>query len=125
MVTRATRWQGSKQASGTILKERFDLGFMEIKAPKDANVVRFYIEEKWALASLAKDTIDLHLREQQNIISIICLYFDHAQNLWIIQDAMVLGVSWGRDFGETNIVQPAASSPSFPVAVAMVATRST
>lgn len=68
--------RGKREANkpdGTILKEYFDLGFMEIKAPKDANVARFYIEDKWALTSFAKDTIDLHLRELRLITSIICL----------------------------------------------------
>ncbi|KAG0267989.1 hypothetical protein BGZ95_002669 [Linnemannia exigua] len=42
-------------------------------APKDDNSTRFYIQDKWALTSLAKDTIDLHLREQRTITSIYCL----------------------------------------------------
>ncbi|KAF9545311.1 hypothetical protein EC957_011065 [Mortierella hygrophila] len=42
--------------------ELFDLAFAEIKAPKDDRSTRLYIQDKWALASLAKDTIDLHLR---------------------------------------------------------------
>ncbi|KAG0011425.1 hypothetical protein BGZ82_003005, partial [Podila clonocystis] len=49
---------------GTILKEQFDVVFAEIKAPKDDNSTRLYIQDKWALTSLAKDTIDLHLRER-------------------------------------------------------------
>ncbi|KAF9344836.1 hypothetical protein BGX34_005283, partial [Mortierella sp. NVP85] len=68
--------QGKREVNkpdGTILKECFDLGFMEIKAPKDANVAHFYIEGKWALTSFAKDTTDPHLRELRLITSIICL----------------------------------------------------
>ncbi|KAF8937728.1 hypothetical protein BGZ58_002272 [Dissophora ornata] len=46
------------EPDGTIMKEQFDVGFAEIKAPKDDNNTRLYIEDKWALTSLAKDTID-------------------------------------------------------------------
>ncbi|KAF9375325.1 hypothetical protein CPC16_000788 [Podila verticillata] len=57
----------------TIMKEQFDVAFAEIKAPKDDNSTRLYIQDKWALTSLAKDTIDLHLRERRTISSIYCL----------------------------------------------------
>ncbi|KAF9967076.1 hypothetical protein BGZ73_000711 [Actinomortierella ambigua] len=57
----------------TIMKEQFDLGFAEIKAPKDERCMRLYIEDKWALTSMAKDSIDLHLRERRAITSIFCL----------------------------------------------------
>ncbi|KAG0237596.1 hypothetical protein BGW42_000423 [Actinomortierella wolfii] len=68
--------RGTREANkpdGTILKEQFELGFVEIKAPKDAHVTRYYIQDKWALASWAKDAIELHLREQRAITSVICL----------------------------------------------------
>ncbi|KAF9923425.1 hypothetical protein BGZ67_009852, partial [Mortierella alpina] len=55
------------------MKEQFDVAFAEIKAPKDKGSIRLYIEDKWALTSLAKDTIDLHLRERRTITSIYCL----------------------------------------------------
>ncbi|KAH7054854.1 hypothetical protein BKA57DRAFT_501387 [Linnemannia elongata] len=57
----------------TIMKEQFDVAFAEIKAPKDDGSIRLYIQDKWALTSLAKDTIDLHLRERRTITSIYCL----------------------------------------------------
>ncbi|KAF9128379.1 hypothetical protein BGX30_014350 [Mortierella sp. GBA39] len=46
-------------SDGTILKEQFDVAFAEIKAPKDDSSTRLHIQDKWALTSLAKDTIDL------------------------------------------------------------------
>ncbi|KAG0221174.1 hypothetical protein BGW41_007137 [Actinomortierella wolfii] len=74
--------QGSRERRGvrdankpdcTIIKEIFDVAFAEIKAPKDDHSTRLYIQDKWALTSLAKDTIDLHLRERRTITSIYCL----------------------------------------------------
>ncbi|KAG0348133.1 hypothetical protein BG004_005959 [Podila humilis] len=68
--------RGAREANkpdGTILKEQFDMAFAEIKAPKDDRSTRLYIQDKWTLTSLAKDTIDLHMRERRTIISICCL----------------------------------------------------
>ncbi|KAF9143533.1 hypothetical protein BG015_000403, partial [Linnemannia schmuckeri] len=63
----------ANKPDGTIMKEQFDVAFAEIKAPKDDGSIRLYIQDKWALTSLAKDTIDLHLRERRTITSIYCL----------------------------------------------------
>lgn len=63
----------ANKPDGTIMKEQFDVAFAEIKAPKDDNSTCLYIQDKWALTSLAKDTIDLHLRERRTISSIYCL----------------------------------------------------
>ncbi|KAG0275688.1 hypothetical protein BGZ96_003690 [Linnemannia gamsii] len=55
------------------LSKQFDVAFAEIKVPKDDGRIRLYIQDKWALTSFAKDTIDLHLRERRTITSIYCL----------------------------------------------------
>lgn len=77
--------QGVREANkpdGTILKEQFDVAFAEIKAPKDDNSIRLYIQDKWALTSLAKDAIDLHLCEQCTITSIYRLQvFGNRENI--------------------------------------------
>ncbi|KAF8926767.1 hypothetical protein BGZ47_002557 [Haplosporangium gracile] len=63
----------ANKPDGTFMKEQFDVAFAEIKAPKNDGSIRLYIQHKWALISLAKDTIDLHLRERRTITSIYCL----------------------------------------------------
>ncbi|KAG0362284.1 hypothetical protein BGZ54_008694, partial [Gamsiella multidivaricata] len=68
--------RGVKEANkpdGTVMKKQFDVAFAEIKAPKDDNSTRLYIQDKWALTSLAKNIIDLHLHERRTITSIYCL----------------------------------------------------
>ncbi|KAF8929546.1 hypothetical protein BGZ47_000983 [Haplosporangium gracile] len=75
-LSRSRERRGVREANkpdGTIMKEQFDVAFAEIKAPKDDGSIRLYIQDKWALTSFAKDTIDLHLRERRTITSIYCL----------------------------------------------------
>jgi hypothetical protein len=72
--------RGSRERRGdphkpdiTIVKQTSDVGFGEIKAPKDDRCMRFFLEDEWALLSLAKDTIDLHVRESRGIVRIALL----------------------------------------------------
>jgi hypothetical protein len=58
--------RGSRERRGdpykphiTIVKQTSDVGFGEIKAPKDDRCMRYFLEDEWSLLSLAKDTIDL------------------------------------------------------------------
>ncbi|KAF9980934.1 hypothetical protein BGZ65_004503, partial [Modicella reniformis] len=74
---------GPNKPDCTFVKELHELWFAEIKAPKDDRRTRLHIQDKWALQSLAKDVIDLHLRERRSITSIICIQvFGYQLNVY-------------------------------------------
>ncbi|KAG0221760.1 hypothetical protein BGW42_007325, partial [Actinomortierella wolfii] len=56
-----------------VIKDGFELGYMEIKPPKEERHQRAYLEDVWALSGLAKDSIDLHLRHGRIITTIPCV----------------------------------------------------
>ncbi|KAK3807291.1 MAG: hypothetical protein J3Q66DRAFT_357182 [Benniella sp.] len=85
--------RGSRERRGdpykpdiTIIKQTSDVGFGEIKAPKDDRCMRFFLEDEWALLSLAKDTIDLYARESRGIVRIALLQvFGYQMNVSQLQ----------------------------------------
>ncbi|KAF9363493.1 tyrosine/serine/threonine protein phosphatase pps1 [Mortierella sp. NVP85] len=57
----------------TVVKEGFELGFVEVKPPKEERHQRAYLEDIWALSGFAKDCIDLHLRHSRILTTVPCL----------------------------------------------------
>ncbi|KAI1288593.1 hypothetical protein EDD11_009896, partial [Mortierella claussenii] len=57
----------------TVLKDDFELGYLEVKPPKEERHHRLYLEDVWALSGLAKDSIDLHLRHTRIITTVACV----------------------------------------------------
>ncbi|KAG0230838.1 hypothetical protein BGW42_000663 [Actinomortierella wolfii] len=57
----------------TVLKDGFELAFMEVKPPKEEHHQRAYLEDVWALSGLAKDNIDLHLRHSRFLTTTACI----------------------------------------------------
>ncbi|KAK3810467.1 MAG: hypothetical protein J3R72DRAFT_463841 [Linnemannia gamsii] len=57
----------------TVTKDGFELGYVEIKPPKEERHQRLYLEDVWALSGLAKDNIDLHFRHRRIITTISCV----------------------------------------------------
>ncbi|KAG0364764.1 hypothetical protein BGZ54_007177 [Gamsiella multidivaricata] len=57
----------------TVLKDGFEMGYLEIKPPKEERHQRLYLEDIWALLGLAKDNIDFHFRCHRIITTIPCV----------------------------------------------------
>jgi len=56
-----------------VTKDGFELGYVEVKPPKEERHQRAYLEDVWALSGLAKDNIDLHLRHGRIITTVPCV----------------------------------------------------
>ncbi|KAG9062193.1 hypothetical protein KI688_006525 [Linnemannia hyalina] len=57
----------------TVLKSGMEVGYVEIKTPKDSHSQSKFVEDLWSLASEACDQIDLHLRNQCPIVVVLCI----------------------------------------------------
>ncbi|KAF9900351.1 hypothetical protein EC991_007455 [Linnemannia zychae] len=57
----------------TVIKDGFELGFMEVKPPREDRHQRAYLEDVWALSGFAKDNIDLHLRHSRILTTASCV----------------------------------------------------
>ncbi|KAF9140308.1 hypothetical protein BGX30_006717 [Mortierella sp. GBA39] len=57
----------------TVLKSGMEVGYVEIKAPKDSHSQSKFVEDLWSVASEARDQIDLHLRNQRLITVVPCI----------------------------------------------------
>ncbi|KAF9154602.1 hypothetical protein DFQ26_000183 [Actinomortierella ambigua] len=51
----------------TILKDNFEVAYLEVKSPKDDRCSSKYLEDFWNLSSFAKDCIDSNLRARRSI----------------------------------------------------------
>ncbi|CAO3566254.1 unnamed protein product [Mortierella alpina] len=58
----------------TVTKDCYELGFVELKAPREDRNERFFLEDVWALTGFAKDCIDRHLRHGRKITNVACLH---------------------------------------------------
>ncbi|KAG9063314.1 hypothetical protein KI688_004196 [Linnemannia hyalina] len=58
----------------TVLRDGFELGFMEMKPPREERHQRAYLEDMWALSGFAKDAIDLHLRHSRILTAAPCVH---------------------------------------------------
>ncbi|KAG0273066.1 hypothetical protein BGZ95_011125 [Linnemannia exigua] len=56
-----------------IIKDMFEVGFVEIKPPREERHEKAFLEDQWALATFAKDAIDYHLRHERPFKTIPCL----------------------------------------------------
>jgi len=57
----------------TVLKDGFEMGYLEIKPPKEERHQRLYLEDIWTLVGFAKDNIDLHFRCHRIITTVPCV----------------------------------------------------
>ncbi|KAF9577786.1 hypothetical protein BGW38_006774 [Lunasporangiospora selenospora] len=57
----------------TVIKDTFEVGFVEIKPPREERHEKAFLEDQWALAIFAKDAIDYHLRHDRPFKTIPCL----------------------------------------------------
>ncbi|KAF9344755.1 hypothetical protein BGX34_005361 [Mortierella sp. NVP85] len=57
----------------TLLKDGLEMGYVEVKSPKEERHQRPYLEDIWALSGFAKDNIDLHLRHSRIITTVPCI----------------------------------------------------
>jgi len=71
---------GSKDRRGdpnkpdaTIVKDTFEVGYVEIKPPREERHEKALLEDRWALATFGKDTVDYHLRHGRPFKTIPCL----------------------------------------------------
>ncbi|KAF9571394.1 hypothetical protein EC968_000660 [Mortierella alpina] len=58
----------------TITKDCYELGYVELKPPREDRNQRYFLEDVWALAGFAKDCIDSHLRHGRKITNVACLH---------------------------------------------------
>ncbi|KAG0042680.1 hypothetical protein BGZ83_000190 [Gryganskiella cystojenkinii] len=58
----------------TITKDCYELGYVELKPPREDLNQRYFLEDVWALAGFAKGSIDNHLRQGRNIMKVACLH---------------------------------------------------
>ena len=56
-----------------MVKDGFELGFVEVKPPREERHQRAYLEDVWALSGFAKDSIDLHLRYSRILTTAPCV----------------------------------------------------
>ncbi|KAF9189807.1 hypothetical protein BGZ51_009274 [Haplosporangium sp. Z 767] len=56
-----------------VTKDGFELGYVEVKPPKEKRHQRAYMKDVWALSGLAKDNIDIHLRHGRIITTVPCV----------------------------------------------------
>ncbi|KAF9154058.1 hypothetical protein DFQ26_000358 [Actinomortierella ambigua] len=56
-----------------LLKDTFEVAFVEIKPPREERHERAFLEDQWALAIFAKDAIDYHLRHGRPFKTIPCV----------------------------------------------------
>ncbi|KAG0047172.1 hypothetical protein BGZ89_005028 [Linnemannia elongata] len=69
----------------TVLKDGFELGFVEIKPPREERHQRAYLEDVWALSGFCKDSIDLHLRHSRMLTTTSCvLVFGFQMTLYLL-----------------------------------------
>ncbi|KAK3826455.1 MAG: hypothetical protein J3R72DRAFT_496739 [Linnemannia gamsii] len=61
------------KSDGTIVKDVFEVGFVEVEAPREERYEKAFLEDQWALATFAKDVIDYHLRHGLPFKIIPCL----------------------------------------------------
>ncbi|KAF9582371.1 hypothetical protein BGW38_000291, partial [Lunasporangiospora selenospora] len=71
--SRARRGGDALKPDATIVKDGFELGFVEVKPPKEERHHRAYLEDVWALSGFAKDCIDLHLRHSRILTTAPCV----------------------------------------------------
>ncbi|KAG0247695.1 hypothetical protein BG011_001058 [Mortierella polycephala] len=57
----------------TVVKDGFELGFVEVKPPREERHQRAYLEDVWALSGFAKGSIDLHLRHSRILTTAPCV----------------------------------------------------
>jgi hypothetical protein len=77
----------------TVVKEGFELGFVEVKPPREERHQRAYLEDVWALSGFAKDCIDLHLRHSRILTTVPCLLVfgkrsESQMDLWSFNKAV-------------------------------------
>jgi hypothetical protein len=57
----------------TLLKDGLEMGYVEVKSPKEERHQRPYLEDIWALSGLAKDNIGHHVRHSRIITTVPCI----------------------------------------------------
>ncbi|KAG0306190.1 hypothetical protein BGZ97_000841 [Linnemannia gamsii] len=72
--SRARRTGDALKPDATVVKDGFELGFVEVKPPREERHQRAYLEDVWALSGFAKDGIDLHLRHSRILTTAPCLH---------------------------------------------------
>ncbi|KAF9080235.1 hypothetical protein BGX23_002473, partial [Mortierella sp. AD031] len=71
--SRARRGGDAYKPDATVVKDGFELGFMEVKPPREERHQRAYLEDVWALSGFAKDSIDSHLRHSRILTTAPCV----------------------------------------------------
>ncbi|KAF9898964.1 hypothetical protein EC991_009877, partial [Linnemannia zychae] len=71
---------------GTIIKEVFEVAYLEVKSPKDDRSQSKYLEDLWNLSSFAKDCIDSNLVASRSIKVVpIVQVFGHKVSLYVMK----------------------------------------
>ncbi|KAG0250988.1 hypothetical protein DFQ27_009107, partial [Actinomortierella ambigua] len=93
----------------TILKDTFEVGFVEVKPPQEERHEKAFLEDQRALATFAKDAIDYHLRHGRPFkrFQLILYKLEFMSGLYVWQR---VGVAYlPRDMNDHGVISGAIS----------------